>query len=478
MERQGGFRRRVTGNLVWMLALALLLSASVAPPAQVRAQSINGPWTFTPMQNPYSNKGGSVNWYAQYKPYLSTPTRGCFKLVFTPPPTPPGMTPRPSTLYVPATTGTDGYVGEEFMFFVEYVDSPYWGPYYRSVGSGIALDGAGENWGGFMMKAGTSMTITRVNSIPNKPQFACTEGFSGVDLSTLLSISRSTQPVGSQFTTTVFVGNQGSAAASNVRVNVTLGSGLVIDAASPGLGTYSSGVWSIPSLASGQDAALNLTLRVASGTPGTTLGINASASSATADLDTANNSKQYSVMIGKPGPTGGAPKTGDPCPRGSRSRSFTGQIDAEGQPVNNRWQRITRVPVAQITITWGGICFNADGSINTSVTKSSNYDVSVAPRNGWTAQKITTSPSCSITASLADCKHTIRLTPPVNETLNVNFDIGTWLHQFGARFGISYSGTSSTREATLPVGMLVYPRGETYAAGAGSQPLPGTVGDY
>jgi hypothetical protein len=347
-----------------------------------------------------------------------------------------------------------------------------------SRGLSISFDDKGQNWGDLVMKAGTSMTITRVNSIPTKPQYTCTEGFTGSDLITSLSISRSTQPVGGQFTTTVFVGNQGPSAASNVRVNLTLASGLVIDAASPGLGTYSSGVWSISSMASGQDAALNLTLRVASGTPGTTLSINASASSATADLNTANNSKQYSVMIGKPGPTGGAPKTGDPCPRGSRSRSFTGQIDAEGQPVNNRWQRITRVPVAQITITWGGICFNADGSINTSVTKSSNYDVSVAPRIGWAGQKITTSPTCSITASLADCKHTIRLTPPASETLNVNFDIGTWLHQFGARFGISYSGTSSTGGATIPVGMLVYPRGETYAAGAGSQPLPGTVGDY
>lgn len=480
MIPQRSFWRRSWPMLVCLVLIASLLSPALERPTTVRAQSTNGPWIYDPAELHLGDISGSVNWYARYEPYLSTPTRGCFKLVVTPPAPAPGYPQHPSTLYA-ASTITNGVADPDFSFFTDYSRYPEWEDLIH-ITSGLfthsLTDGAGADWDFVVMKAGTTMTITRVGSIPNRPQHTCTEGFTGADLATQLSVSRSTQPVGGRFTTTVHVGNQGSSTASNVRTTLTLGSGLAIDAATPSVGTYSGGVWSISSLTSGQQATLTLTTRVASGALGTLLNMNASASSSTTDLNTTNNAKQYSVMIGAPSAPSGAPKAGDPCPRGSRSRSFTGQIDAEGQPVNTFWQRFWRRPVAQVTLTWGGLCFNGDGSINTTLTTAANYSVSIAPRNGWAATRITSSPNCAITASQARCEHRVRLTPPASERLNVSFDIGGFLHEFGTRFGLSYSGTSSTSAAEVPVGMLIFPRGDTYAAGAGSQPLPGSVGNY
>lgn len=478
MIPQRSFWKGSWSMLSSLVLAALLLSPALMRPATVQSQSTNGPWTFTPVRNTTTDISGSVNYYAQHQPYLSIPNRGCFKLVFTPPPLPPGAVPVPSTLYVPATTLTYGGTTENFAFYTDYLDSPYWGPIHRANGFTTALDEKGENWSGFSIKAGTSITITRVSSIPTKPQYMCTEGFSGADLSTQLSISRATQPVGGSFTTTVHVTNRGPLTASNVRTVVNLGSGLVVAAASPSVGTYSGGVWSISSLGVGQKVALTLTTRVASGTPGTALGISASASSSVTDFNTVDNGRQYQVMIGSLSASSSALTMTDPCPRGSRARTFTGLIDAEGQPSNNLWQQFFRRPVAQITVSWGGVCFNADGSINTTLTSAANYSVSIVPRSGWAAARISSSPTCSITASLARCEHKVRLTPPASERLNVSFDIGAFLHNFGSRFGISYSGTSSTGIAEIPVGMLILSRGETYAAGAGSQPLPGSAGNY
>ena len=114
------------------------------------------------------------------------------------------------------------------------------------------------------------------------------------DLAVTKTVDDPAPALGSDVTFTVAVANNGPNAAAGVSVADALPAGLTLVSATPSVGTYSGGVWTVGPLANGASATLTVVATVTIHTP---IVNTATASSATQDAVAANNTSSVSVDV-------------------------------------------------------------------------------------------------------------------------------------------------------------------------------------
>lgn len=114
------------------------------------------------------------------------------------------------------------------------------------------------------------------------------------DLAVTKTVDNSSPIVGSPVTFTVTVANNGPNPATGVVVNDSLPAGLTFVSATPTIGTYAGGVWTIGVLAVGQTMSLAL-VATAAGPVGTARTNTATATSTSTDPSLANNSASATI---------------------------------------------------------------------------------------------------------------------------------------------------------------------------------------
>lgn len=121
-----------------------------------------------------------------------------------------------------------------------------------------------------------------------------------VDVDIDKSVSDFAPPEGSSVVFSVEAANNGANTATNIQVQDVLPSGVTFVSASASAGTYNSGtgIWTIPSIAAGNDVVLDITVTVNSGTAGSPITNTASVIAldpSQVDTDTTNDSDSESI---------------------------------------------------------------------------------------------------------------------------------------------------------------------------------------
>lgn len=107
--------------------------------------------------------------------------------------------------------------------------------------------------------------------------------------------SSSTASINGEVTFTVTAQNSGTVAATNIRIEDQIPTGLTLLAATPSVGTWTAPTWSIASLGAGQSATLTLRVRVT--TEGVTTNVARLVSLDQTDTDQTNNTSQACFSV-------------------------------------------------------------------------------------------------------------------------------------------------------------------------------------
>jgi len=117
------------------------------------------------------------------------------------------------------------------------------------------------------------------------------------DIALTKTASSTTAAINGEVTFTITARNNGTVAATNIRIEDQIPAGLTLLGATPSTGTWTSPTWSIPTLGAGQSATLTLRVRVA--TEGVTTNVARLVTVDQTDTEQSNNTAQacFSVPI-------------------------------------------------------------------------------------------------------------------------------------------------------------------------------------
>ncbi len=135
----------------------------------------------------------------------------------------------------------------------------------------------------------------------------------GADLAVTKTSNTATVPIGGEVVFTIQATNRGPDTATGVTVNDTIPAGLTLVSATPSVGTFAAGVWTIGILKPGQTETLQL--RLIGATPGEKVNTATIASTGPPDPEPGNNTATASVTV-QPSP-GGSPTPTPTAPAGS-----------------------------------------------------------------------------------------------------------------------------------------------------------------
>ncbi len=278
------------------------------------------------------------------------------------------------------------------------------------------------------------------------------------------------------FTMTTYVRNVSGNTATSVRVNKVLGTGLTLVSATPGQGTYSSGVWNVGTLAPGAGATLTLSVRAPS-TANVRVANTSTISSAITDPNSANNRVVLSFTTRPPSSTTIASAT-TTCTRNPVNKFHSQDITVEFRTGWWLWASSTRRTIANASIQWLNLCYSSTGRLLNA--PQGNFAVNVQPQSEWTRVSQTAS-RCVPTNTATDnrwCAVDVVLRAPYSGTASVTTSIdlnagvvGVFrnaLGTAGAQVNANYSWNSTTREQTYTLSMGVGANGCMWATGTGS----------